>query len=588
MSGVGLITLGGHALPIDLPKLARRPLASMRQLQDQGTEVGEASLDNSALWRRKQDDFVLGQGQTYFDQTDENQRRRMRAVSGFDPLAERRTLAAAPGMTSQVSAYAGGTARAPKLLKTASNWWVIPTGSGVLKRTASLTSYSQTNVTGTTAATDATVWGSSVYVADGSSVFSGSITGSSVSSFSTADTDVLDAVKGRLVCGKDALLFELDSGGTQIEVFTHPNASWDWYDFAGGNVGIYCAGHDGLRSEIYLSTLLDATGALQPPMPVAEFPAGELIRCIDFFSGYLVIGTSRGVRVAQATQSGMLNYGPLIDLGDTYGVSFEDQYAYVTCSSIPVFGGPGVVKLDMARYSAPFTPAYAATYPITASGYSAYDVGVADGVVTCLLGNGTNVQVQNSTGSYGTSKMWTGVITYGVDEPKSWQAFEVIFDELSSGQSVTIDLYTKQGGTLLATANSSAVGATSVTLEDFGEVLREEVELLITTVGQVTVRRWTARAVVATTLRPEEILLPVIVGREVVVDSGQTVLLDPYAEWRWLVEKMHSREKLEFEFGNEVTSAWIDQVGFEGTANRWDERGRWPSGIVLVRLVTTQ
>ena len=587
MSGIGIVKIGSHTYPVDLSNLGRQPLSSMRQMQDQGTEVGEQSLDNSALWRRKSDDFVLGQGQVYFDQTDENARRRMRAVSGFDPLADRRALAAAPGMTSQVAAYAGGTARAPKLLKTASNWWVVPTGTGTIKRTASLTSYTQTNVTGTTAATDATVWGSSVYIADGSSVFSGSVTGSSVSSFSTVDTDVLDSAKGRLVCGKDALLFELDSTGTQIEVFTHPNSAWDWYDFAGGNVGIYCAGHDGLRSEIYLSTLLDATGAIQPPTPVAEFPAGELVRCIEFFSGFLVIGTSRGVRVAQATQGGALNYGPLIELGDTYGVAFEDRFAYVTCSSLPVFGGPGVVKMSMDRYTAPLTPAYAATFPITAANYTAYDVGVSNEVVTCLLGNGTNVQAQNSAGTYGTSYYWSGIITYGVDEPKNWQSFEATFDALTSGQSVTLSVYTKQGGTLLATASTSGIGAESLELTGFTEILREEVELLITTVGQVTIHRWTARAVVAPVRRPEEILLPLIVGKDVVADSGQHYLLDPYEEWAYLSELMRTRSSVNMQFGNEEREVWVDQVFIQGTMERWDERGRWPQGIVVARLVTT-
>lgn len=587
MTGVGVVQIGDWSFPIDLKQMARRPISSMRQMQDQGTRVGEQTLDNTALWKRKADDFVLGQGQPFFDQTEENAQRRQRAVSGFDPLSERRALAVALSMGAGIAAYAGGTAGIPKLLKTGANWWAIPTATGIIKRTTSLTNFVTQNVSGTTAATDATVNGTTVYIADGSSVFSGSTTGSSVSSFSTEDVDFLDAIKGRLVCGHDNEVFELSAAGVKLPVFTHPNTAWDWYDFCGGNVGVYAAGHDGLKSEIYLSILLDATGALQPPAPVAEFPSGELVRAIDFFAGFMVIGTSKGVRIAQATQSGLLNYGPLIPIGNVYGVAFEGRFAYVTCASLPTFAGIGVVKLDLTRFTAPFTPAYAGSYPITASGYTPYDVGVADDQVVCILGNATNVQVQKTTaGTYGTGEMWSGEITFGVDEPKNVESVEVRFDALTTGQSVTLDVYDKQGGTLLATQQESGVGSTRLVLDDFNEILEEGYELKLTAVGQVVIRRWTSRAVPAPSRVPEEIILPLMVGREVTTDGGVKIRMDGYKAWMYLKEKMKSRTKLTLQFGNEDVLVWVDQIGFEGTMDKWDERGRWPEGIVVVRLVT--
>lgn len=584
---VGRVKIGDYELPIDVKQMVRRPIVSMRQLQDQGTRVGEQTLDNSALWKRKADDFVLGQGQPFFDQTEENAQRRQRAISGFDPLQDRRALAVALAMGSGITAYAGGTAGVPKLLKTASNWWAIPTATGVIKRTTSLTNFSTTNVTGTTAATDATVHGTTVYIADGAGVLSGSTTGSSVSSFSTEDVDVIDVVKGRLVCGHDNEMFELSGAGTKIEIFTHNASAWDWVDFCGGNVGIYAAGHDGIKSEIYQSILLDATGAIQAPGPVAEFPSGELVRAIDFFSGFLVIGTSKGVRVAQSSQSGLLSYGPLIELGDVYGVAFEGRFAYVTCASLPTFGGPGVVKLDMTRFTAPYTPAYAGAYPISASGYTPYDVGVASEQVVCLLGNATNVQVQKTTaGTYGTGEMWTGEITFGVDEPKNVESVEVRFDALATGESVKVDIYDKQGGTLLASKTEAQVLSTSLTLDDFTEILSESYELKLTAVGNVVIRRWTTRAVPAPSRIPEEIILPVVVGREVVTDDGTTLRMDGYKAWTYLLDKMRTKSKVLLQFGNEDVDVWVDQVGFEGSMEKWDERGRWPEGILVVRLVT--
>ena len=587
MSGVGVVKIGSYTFPVDVGQMVRRPINQMRQMQDQGTEVGEQSLDNTALWRRKTDDFFLGQGQPFYDQSDENNRRRLRAVSGFDPLANRRALAVAPTCASgAVAAYAGGTAGTPRLLKTASNWWFIPTTTGVIKRSGALTSFSMTTVTGTSAALDATVNGTTVYICDGASVFSGSITGSSVSSFSTVDTDVIEAVKGRLIAADAGEMFELSSAGAKITVFTHPSTGWAWTDFCGGNVGIYCAGHNGLRSEIYLSTLLDATGAILPPSSVAEFPEGELVRCLEFFSGFLVIGTSKGVRIAQASQSGLLNYGPLVALGNVTGIAFEGRHAYVTCTSLPTFTGIGIVKLSMDRFTAPLTPAYAGSYPITASGYTPYDVGVSDDKVVVILGNGTNVQGAATASSYGTAYAWSGLITFGTDEPKNVQSAEVQFDALTSGQSVTLDIYTAQGGTLLASQTEAQVGSTELVLENFAEILREGYELLITAVGAVTIRRWTTRAVVAPTRVPEEIILPLMFARDVTADDGVQYSIDGLRGWEYLIGLMRTKSKVSLEFGNETRDVWVDQVGFEGTMSKWDERGRWPEGIVIARLVT--
>lgn len=586
------VEIGTHEYVIDLSQTIRRPLATSRQAVDQGVETGEQSLDNSSLWKRTQSDFLLGQGQSYFDQEDESVRRRMRAVSGFDPIANRRALSTTKSMGSVVTAYSGGTAGASKLVKTRSNWWVVPTGSGQLKRSASWTSWTMTNVTGGGTWTDATVFGDQVYLANGTDVYRGSITGSSVASFSTENTTIIDATLGRLLGGQANSLFELDSAGARIDVFDHPNTDWDWVDFSAGTAGIYCAGHDGLKSELYLVTVIDATGALAPPFPVASFPSGELIRSIEFFGGFLIVATSKGVRVAQAAQSGLLNYGPLIELGDTYGIHFEGQFAYVSCSAIPTFGGNGVVVLGMDRFTAPLTPRYAASWPVSASGYSMYDVGVADGQVVALMGNGTNVQVFSTASNYGSGDYYSGQITYGTPEPKNWQAAEVIFDALPASSSVTLSLYDTQGGTQLATTTTSTTGATSLILIPGSEILREAVEVRLQASGTsgVTIRRWTVRAIPAPRYPAEEIILPLMVASQVETDDGSQLLMNPIDEWAYLSDLKTSKAKTVFRFGSATLNVWVDQLGVEPGQNsgwfKWGNQGGWPEGVLFVRLVT--
>lgn len=589
MSTTTVVQLGGHDYVVDITKAIRRPIASLRQQQDQGAQAGEQSLDNSALWKRTCSDFILGQGQQFFDQEQESNERRCWAVENFDPLSDRRALAVTPTLAEAVAPFtASGSYH--RLVRTASNFWW---GSGSqLHRSASHTSFSTTSITGGPGASgfrDLAVFGGTVYVAYETAVYSGSATGSSVSLFSSEDADVISTELGRLVCGHDNSLFELDSTGTKIEVFDHPNTSWDWYCFAAGTAGIYVAGHDGLRSEIYLITIIDAKGALSPPFPVAQLPAGELVRRMAFFGGQLVIGTSKGVRVAQASQSGLLSYGPLIELGDTTSVHFEGRFAYVSCSSIPVFDNPGVVALDLSRFTAPLTPAYCAysTYD-TASTYTVRDVSSYEGRVLALMSTGGNSTLRfSSASSYGTAKFWSGAITFGTPELKNHYSLEVRYDALPSGGSVTASVYDSVGGTLYTTATDSLAGSKGMTIRfDDDELRAEEAHVYLEATGQVTIRRWTLRAVVAPQYMAEEIILPLRLETEVTNEDTGVLHFDPAAEWTYLTDLMRYRSITELRFGQETLDVWIDQVGTEQGWKTWDVHRNWPDGQVLVRLLT--
>lgn len=593
------VQIGTHRYVADVARMVRRPVASLRQQVDQGAQPGEQSLDNTALWKRTCSDFILGQGQDFFDQEEESNQRRMLAVQNLDPMSDRRALANTINWGGAVSAFTA--AGSHRLMRTGSNFWWGSTSQ--LHRSGSHTVFTTTSITGgpgVSSFRDMAVFGTTMYVAYATAVYSGSVTGSSVSLFSSEDCDVISADLGRLVCGHDADLFELDSTGTRIDIFSHPNAAWDWTSFAAGNAGIYCAGHDGLRSELYLITVIDATGALAPPFPVAQLPAGELVRRIAYFGGFLVICTSKGVRVAEAAQSGLLSYGPLIELGDTRGVSFEGRFAYVTCDSIPTFDNPGVIALDMSRVTAPLTPAYAAhSVYDTATAYTVQDVAVYNGLVCGLINaSGNNeVRISNTTSpnpTYGTGKYWSGAITFGTPEPKNFHSLEVRYDALPSGTSVIAKVYDKVNGTEYASGTDATAGSTGMTITMSQELRAEEAHVYLELRGasggkQVVVRRWTLRAIVSPTYTTEEIILPLMLAHEVVGDAGQIVHIDPEAEWNYLSGLMRSRSPVELRFGNETSDVWVDQVGVEsGMWHGWDLRDQWPEGLVYVRLLTLE
>lgn len=592
------ITIGSHQYVVDLARMVRRPISSMRQQVDQGGEAGEQSLDNQALWKRTCSDFILGQGQKYFDQEQESNRRRFRAGRGIDCLAEHRRLISVPDLSSVATST---TTSKAVLLRTPDNWWAVPCG-GTIRRSSSVSgSPAAQSISGTTAATDATVFGSTVYIAIGTGVYSGSATGTSVSSFSTEDCDVIDAALGRLVCGHDGDLFELDNAGARIDIFTHPNPQWAWTDFCAGSAGIYCAGTDGARSELYLVTVIDTTGALAPPIPVGQLPAGETIYAIEYFGGFLAMGTNRGVRIAQASQAGLLTYGPLVPLNEVKGIQFDGRFLYAACSYMPEWLSPGVVKLAMDRFTAPLTPAYVGGWRVVSNDpHRMLDVGVYEDAyydrtyvyAYSTVGGSGSLWFSSDLQSRAEGEFWSGEITFGTPEPKTVRSIEIEATVEGTGV-LTAQLWDRKGGTMYGTATSSGVGDILLTVTPSSEMRTESCELYLNITGDVTdisqdpvtVHRWTVRAVPSPRYMAEEIILPLMLAAEV-ESNGQTLHFDAEAEWAYLQGLMRSRAEVDFAFGNESSTVWVDQLGVENGWHNWDVRTEWPEGTVLVRLLT--
>ena len=121
--------------------------------------------------------------------------------------------------------------------------------------------------------------------------------------------------------------------------YSHPDPDWRWSDAAESPSGIYVSGASGSQSAIMLITATENNGALDlgVPITVAELPRGEIVNTIYSYLGtYLIVGTSKGVRVAQTRTDGGLVLGPLLietngtlDLG---GMDFVAIGRYVWCA----------------------------------------------------------------------------------------------------------------------------------------------------------------------------------------------------------------------------------------------------------------
>ncbi|GAA0936223.1 hypothetical protein [Actinocorallia libanotica] len=173
----------------------------------------------------------------------------------------------------------------------------------------------------------------------------------------TTATVALGWAMGRLMAGVDTKLYELVlTGGALPEalptnaVYTSLTPDWRWTSITAGPEAIYASGYAGNRGSILAATL-DTSGALPTltgATEVAQLPTGETPRCIRAYLGTLmVIGSNKGVRVADIESGGSIAYGPLIETeASVEDMSSFDRFAYVAASSSTE--GAGLIRVDLS------------------------------------------------------------------------------------------------------------------------------------------------------------------------------------------------------------------------------------------------
>jgi hypothetical protein len=87
---------------------------------------------------------------------------------------------------------------------------------------------------------------------------------------------------------------------------------------------------------------------LTSAITAAEMPTGEKIYAIRYYLGYMLIGTSKGVRAATVDDAGSITYGPIIVETDqpVYDFAFRDKFAWCATS---VGGEAGVIRINLGN-----------------------------------------------------------------------------------------------------------------------------------------------------------------------------------------------------------------------------------------------
>ena len=443
-SGVGLsseipfrypVAINGRPYLLDLDvqdrelRFSQQTVPVLRAQADTGSQTGEQSINPEGLWRRTQDTWHRGAGQTYRDR-EQSDPARFRSSKGIDPWTKW-ALTLLPD-TSRALASAGTNLA---LAVSGSNLYVADVQ--VLKRTTDLAAW--TAVTGTPAVTIGSLAsdGGTVYATYGASgLWSTPRGGAAATQYTTQACTLVRYVLGRLIVANGPTVWNFTaSGAAPAALLNHPNADWTWVDAAAGPTAIYLAGYSGDKSLIYRTTIKADGTALDAPIVAGELEDGQIVRSISGYLGFLLVGTDTGLRVAQIESDGSLTFGARIPTNSPV-LCFEpqDRFVWYGLSNYDS-SSTGLGRLDMSESTAALVPAYASDLMVTAQGAVPSVATFLGKRVFAVSGSGVWTQSPDLVPSGVIS---TGVLSYGLIDPKVALFLDVRHQPLAGSVSLAL------------------------------------------------------------------------------------------------------------------------------------------------------
>lgn len=233
-------------------------------------------------------------------------------------------------------------------------------------------------------------------------------------------------------------------------IFVHPINGWTWRAIAGASDGVFFAGTGADISEVYFATWDPQTEDYITPRLVATMPKGEAIHSMEPYMGALMlIGTSRGLRVAAIGNSGQLIMGPLTVETEypCYDVAVGASYVWAAGAAQPPTipspkpvlrtSGPtsGLYRMDISQQLQDGIFPYARDMSYTgATGTGVRSVaflGQTDRLAYWVGGIG--LVIQEPTGRVASGWLETGKIRMGTLERKLFQFLRIFnFDSVGT------------------------------------------------------------------------------------------------------------------------------------------------------------
>jgi hypothetical protein len=264
----------------------------------------------------------------------------------------------------------------------------------------------------------------------------------------TVANAVMEYTKERIIMAVNDSIYEFATTATVLPtaVYAHKDPDHIFTSITSSGAAIYVAGYGGIQSNIYKFTLTTAGAmpTLTSAITAAELPVGEVAFRIYYYLGFMAIGTSLGLRVAQVSdQDGSIAYGPLVFETDqpVYDVAGYDKYLWCTTS---VDGNPGVTRVDLGQQvGTNLVFAYAwDLYDPTKTGFvttSCSFAGNTNRLVFCTASNGVDdgtIYIESADVLVPTAQMRTGYIRYNTLENKIFKFMTPRFNTTNGGLSV--------------------------------------------------------------------------------------------------------------------------------------------------------
>jgi hypothetical protein len=410
----------------------QRQTAQYRKQQfDNSQEPGEQTFEG--WWLRSQSSFHLGAGINYLDPlTGDNVQYRFNDSAGVDVWTPGQVT-----MLNDVEQILSITGSVNMIGAVDSNDEdIVLVGAG-----EDLYRIDSTGVTGTIAYGGAgddvlsiTQDGTNYYVADDTNIYYGDLTGTGPTGtvyYQTGNSNVKIAyVKQRLVAAIGPSIYEITSATgatgplTTDKRYTHPNPSWEWTAIVEGPTAIYASGYSGTSSNIYKFSLsnVGVMPTLTSAVTAADFPDDEYVMNIGTYLGrFMVIGTSKGIRVGIIDDNGDITYGPL-----TYEktnplhkvqIVFRDKFSYVSVTNA-IDGKSGVIRIDLSQEVEPGRYAYAKDLSTKVNGCSCGIAFIGKSGKLAIAIDDESVFFEDPDNKIATGFLDTGYIRYGTIEKK--------------------------------------------------------------------------------------------------------------------------------------------------------------------------
>lgn len=455
-----------------------------RDRVDNERNPGEQSLD-SGYWLRSQASWHYGSGLLTaepLEASSSSAQFRFQASGGVDPWSpgEMRLLNDASNLNADVA--------------TGQN--VLGVGDGIIHSTGTVLEHVATDGTVT-----AITWGGSDPIqsitSDGDNWYASDITGlwkgalpagagakiyNSSTVFTTTRT-LVRYVKGRLiyVCNHEVHEVTDLAPGSVVHPtvhYAHPNENYVWSDVSEGPVAIYLSGAAVDSSSVWKMGIevTATTVTLDQPTVVAEMPRGESVNMIYSYVGsYLLVGSSKGLRVATMDSVGSLTVGPL-SVETTDGVSDAvavGQFVYCTVGNKGVspdenVDRPGLFRVDLGQNLDGRELLFASSSDMTTDTDvvgQCTNVTYADGYIWFSV-DGVGAFRQQDTF---VTEGWfsTGRTRMETMESKAWRDLRVISGSLADG---TVTAYASTSNSTAHTVWSSIVSASLLSPDSIGSL----------------------------------------------------------------------------------------------------------------------